>query len=241
METTDWQAVEELSEESSIEFRQRCYDILSVDSSRDIEPAIHGRARLAPPSFPLLAAAPSTDPVSISHRITYLLTTNGWTKAELASQLAERACDAVSPMQLHRWMLGDTKPPRRYLRRLEELSLQTALHLFGSPQGLRYMCNLSSHYGENPAVRTTEAAKRLNEVMIRECPHPPAGALNISIFKTQLPEGVRAQCFCSDQDPPRWFVILVRDAVDWLSDARDEIFAHVLPITNSPKLEIKRS
>jgi hypothetical protein len=239
LENRDWQAWEQLSGHSSAAFRQRCHEILS-DSSRQSGAAVTDeRAAAMPPEGFSPPAGPSPDPaLKNSQRIAYLLETNGWTESELARQLAAGAPAALSPATLHSWRRGDVKPPRHYLQQIEQLCLRAALRVFGSPGGLQYVCNLSRHYGQDQSVRAAEAVERLNAILIRECPRPASGALSITVFKAELPEGVRAQCFRSAQDPP-CFVILVREGPDWMADARDEIFAHVLTLTGSGPIEIK--
>lgn len=178
----------------------------------------------------------------ISERIVYLLHMNAWTEKELGGKLASEQppLPAVEQWQISRWKLNKEKPPRARIRQIEHLCYQTVLAAFGSPNGLRYICNLGKGYGDHYKDREEDALNRLRMILTRECPFAPAGRLHIIALTAQLPDGVRAQCFCSDQDQPRSFVILVPDDDQWRQNVRDEVFAHVLPLAN-PEIEVKES
>lgn len=176
----------------------------------------------------------------IPERIYYLLHVNGWTEKELGGKLASEqlGLHAVEQWQVSRWKLDREKPTRALIKQIEHLCYQTVLSAFGSPNGFRYICNLGTDYGTHYRDREDDALARLQATLTRECPFAPVGRLQIVVLTTELPDGVRAQCFCSDQDPPRCFVILVRDDERWRDNVRDEVFAHVVPLANSG-IEVK--
>ena len=179
----------------------------------------------------------------ISERILYLLHVNGWTEKQLGWEVAtaeQKARNVDLQWKVSRWKLGKEQPSRGERKRLEDLCYQTVLRAFGSANGLRYICNLGKGYGEHFKEREQDALARLKQSLIRECPFAPAGRLEIVVLTANLPDGVRAQCFSSDEDAPRCFVILVADDEDWRTNVRDEIVAHVLPLA-STGFEIKDS
>jgi hypothetical protein len=173
--------------------------------------------------------------VRIADRILYLLHVNGWTEKQLGWALAseEQQLRAVDQWKISRWKLGKEKPSRLRIRQIEQLCYNTVLGSFGSPNGFRYICNLGRGYGQHYKDREEDALTRLRNALIQECPFAPVGLLQIVVLTATLPEGVRAQCFCSDQDPPRCFLIVVNDDDEWQTNVRDEIYAHVLPLATA--------
>jgi hypothetical protein len=168
----------------------------------------------------------------ITERIVYLLHMNDWAEKELGAKLASEhpRLKAVEQWQISRWKLGKEKPSRVRRKQIEHLCYLTVLLAFNSPNGFRYICNLGKGYGNHYRGREREALARLRSILTRECPFAPAGRLQIVALTASLPKGVRAQCFCSDQDDPKCFVILVPDDDEWRKNVRDEVFAHVLPM-----------
>jgi hypothetical protein len=69
----------------------------------------------------------------------------------------------------------------------------------------------------------------------------PAPHFHIAVYQTELPDGVRAQCFSSDEPSPRLYIILVRPGAEWQQDVRDEILAHVLPPVRRSSLEVRHN
>jgi hypothetical protein len=170
-----------------------------------------------------------------SDRILYLLHVNGWTEKELGWAVAtqdQKQRNVDLQWKVSRWKLGKEKPSRAQAKRIEQLCYQTVLKSFESPNGFRYICNLGMGYGEHFKDREDDALARLRKALVRDCPFAPAGRLQIIVLTTILPDGVRAQCFSSDQDPAKCFLILVPDDEHWQTNVRDEIVAHVLPVTS---------
>jgi DNA-binding Xre family transcriptional regulator len=171
--------------------------------------------------------------VLIRERIAYLLQMRKWTEKELGAKLANNQAQlkVVEQWQVSRWKLDKEKPSRIRLEQIEQLCYETILLAFNSPKGFRYICNLGEGYGNHYKDREDEALARLRTTLTRECPFAPTGRLQIVVFTTNVPEGVRAQCFCSDEDDPRCFIVLVPNDDEWRTNVRDEIFAHVLPMS----------
>lgn len=180
--------------------------------------------------------------LEMQRQIEYILQENGWTEKELGASLSDEAngIKPVAQWQVSRWKNGKDVPRRgRRVEQIAELCYQTALKGLSRSGRLRYVCNLGKRYGEHLEERTDDALARLRTILIRECPPRCTGPLSILVFMAELPEGVHAQCFSSDEEPTCCYVIAVRDTVDWRTHVRDEIFAHVLPIGQPTTLEVK--
>jgi hypothetical protein len=80
---------------------------------------------------------------------------------------------------------------------------------------------------------------RLRDALIEQPQPAPSGRLNIIVLIADLPTGVRAQCFCSDEPVPATYFVLVRDDAAWRTNARDEVFAHVLPFDSDPGVQVR--
>jgi hypothetical protein len=190
----------------------------------------------------MLAAKPNCH-LPPSDRVDFLLRANHWNEKKLGAELKHNGLPAVEQWQISRWKLRKEIPPKARVSQIEDLCYDTILRTFESQKGFHYICNISDSYGDNFTVRESDALARLKEALIRNCPWPPVGMLQIVVLPAALPEGVRAQCFHSDHVPPRYFFVLVRDDLEWqenIKNVRDEVFAHVLsPALDSGDLPIK--
>jgi len=171
----------------------------------------------------------SSKKIECLKQIEYLARAKDWKQKEFGAKLEGHHGQPVDQSRISRWYLGKETPPARLAPQIEELCYQTILEDFGSPNGFRYICNISNGYGGCFETREAQALERLRAALVRNCPFAPVGLLQIIVLEADLPDGERAQCFRSDPEPARSYFILVRKGDDQaLRNARDEVFAHVL-------------
>lgn len=152
-------------------------------------------------------------------KILYVRYRHSWTQKELGDRIG------VGQWQASRWERGVEAPSRRRAGLIDDLCYETIEEGF---HGFKYICNLGTEYGHRYEERADDALARLRDALLSDTPAAPVGRLNIIVLTSELPPGVRAQCFCSCELEPQTFFILVRDDASWRTNVRDEVFAHVL-------------
>lgn len=128
--------------------------------------------------------------------------------------------------------------PREFAGLLRTSQDATRRQLDESIAGFKYVCDIGKCY---PEGRDADALRRLKATLAKVPPLQPTPHLHIAVYHTELPDGVRAQCFSSDEPSPRLFIILVRPGLEWQKDVRDEILAHVLPPIRRSGLKVRHN